>query len=62
VDEAVHTIFLDELRAISGAMLLEPGSKVIGDADVERPLSAAGEDVDVVGAVGAHDRRENANI
>lgn len=31
-------------------MLLDTGANVVGDADVERAVMAAGEDVDVVGA------------
>jgi len=48
MDEAVHTIFLDEFRAATAAMLLKPDPQIVGDADVERSVPAAGEDIDVI--------------
>jgi hypothetical protein len=48
MNEAMHTVFLDEFRTMTAAMLLKPCPQVIGDADVERSVSAAGEDVDVI--------------
>jgi hypothetical protein len=48
MDEAVHTIFLDEFRAATAAVLLKPCPQVVGDADVERSVAAAGEDVDII--------------
>ena len=62
MDEAVHTIFLDEFRAANAAVLLKPCSQVVGDADVERSVAAVGEDVDVVIAGSAMDRRDLARI
>jgi hypothetical protein len=52
--EAEHAVLLDELRTTAGAVLLQPNPEVIGDADVKRAVSAAGENVDVVGAGFAH--------
>ena len=54
MNEAMHTVFLDEFRTMTAAMLLKPCPQVIGDADVERSMSAAGEDVDVIYAYCAH--------
>jgi len=54
MNEAMHTVFLDEFRTMTAAMLLKPCPQVIGDADVERSVSAAGEDVDVTCACSAH--------
>jgi hypothetical protein len=48
MDETKHAVLLDEFRAATGAMLLQPSLEIIGDANVERAVSAAGEDVDVV--------------
>jgi hypothetical protein len=39
---------------VTGAMQLEASSKVVGDADVERPVVSAGEDVNGVSAFFAH--------
>jgi hypothetical protein len=50
MDEAMNAVLLDEFRAATGAMLLKSSSQIIGDADVERAVSAAGENVDVIGA------------
>jgi hypothetical protein len=55
MDEAVHTIFLDEFRAATAAVPLKPCPQVIGDADLERSVAAAGEDIDVVIAGSGHD-------
>jgi len=48
VNEQVHAMFLDESTASAAAMLLKPGSKITGDADVERPVRRAGEDIDPI--------------
>src|SRR5260370_38277254 len=48
IDEAVHCVFLDEFRAATATMLLQPCP------DIQRPVPSAGEDVDVVGARGIH--------
>src|SRR4051812_32257334 len=58
MDEAKHTVLLDELRAATGAVLLESYPQVIGDANVERAVSATGENVDVIGAGLRHGRQE----
>jgi len=50
MDEAMYAVLLDELRAAAGAMLFKSNSQIIGDADVERAVSATGKNVDVVGA------------
>jgi hypothetical protein len=55
MDEAVHILFLDEFRAATAAVPLKPCPQVIGDADLERSVAAAGEDVDVVIAGSGHD-------
>jgi hypothetical protein len=54
MDEAKHAVLLDEFRAATGAMLLKSSSQILGDADVQRSVSAACEDVDVVGACLRH--------
>src|SRR5260370_41908903 len=54
VDEAMHTVFLHEFRAMTASMLLKPLPKVVGDPDVKRSVSAAGEHVDVIFACCAH--------
>jgi hypothetical protein len=33
VDEAMHTVFLHEFRAVTASMLLKPFPKVVGDPD-----------------------------
>jgi len=38
VDEAMHTVFLHEFRAMTASMLLKPFSKVVGDPDVKRSV------------------------
>jgi hypothetical protein len=55
MDEAVHTIFLDEFRAVTAPVLFKPCPQIVGDADVQRSVPAAGEDVNVVRACSAHD-------
>jgi len=35
VDEAMHTVFLHEFRAMTASMLLKPFPKVVGDPDVK---------------------------
>jgi len=56
----MHAVLLDEFRTTTAAMLLKPCPKVIGDADVERSVSAAGEDVDLIFACCAHGRDDLA--
>src|ERR1700694_2225876 len=57
VDQAMHTVFLDEFRTTTPLpMLLKPCSQVIGDTDVERSVAAACENVDVICAYSAHGR------
>jgi hypothetical protein len=51
----MYTVFLDEFRAMTASMLFKPLPKVIGDADVKRTVSAAGENVNVICACSAHD-------
>jgi hypothetical protein len=46
MNQQVHAIFFDEFGTSAAAVLLEPSSKVTGDADVERPVWLAGENVD----------------
>ena len=46
----MNVVVLDEFRAATGAMLLKSSTQIICDADVKRSVSAAGENVDVVGA------------
>src|ERR1700732_3031501 len=48
VDEAMHTVFLHEFRAMTASMLLKPFPKIVGDPDVKRSVSAASENVDVI--------------
>jgi hypothetical protein len=48
VDEAMHTVFFHEFRAMTASMLLKPLPKVVGDPDIKRSVSAAGENVDVI--------------
>jgi hypothetical protein len=50
MDEVMHTVFLDKFRAMTVAMLIKLGPQIIGDANVERSVSAASENVDAVGA------------
>jgi hypothetical protein len=35
-------------------MLFEPDPNVVGDAEIQRSMTAAGEDIDVVGAYTGH--------
>jgi hypothetical protein len=58
VHEAEDAIFPHERRALPGAMLLEARANVVGDANVERPVMAAGEDVDVI-AASVHERLQS---
>jgi hypothetical protein len=48
MNKQVHAILLDEFGTSAAAMLFEPSSKVAGDADVERPVWLAGENVDLI--------------
>jgi hypothetical protein len=48
MDEVMRAVSCDEFRDVTAAMLTKPGPQVIGDANVKRPVSAAGEDVDVI--------------
>ena len=45
VHEAENSMLLHELRASPSAMLLDASANIVGNADVERPVMAAGEDV-----------------
>jgi hypothetical protein len=47
MDETKYGVLLDEFRATTAAMQFKPCPQIIGDADVERSVPAAGEDVDV---------------
>ena len=46
VDEAIHAIRLYELGTSPAAMLIEPRADIVGDADVEGAVVAAGQDVE----------------
>jgi hypothetical protein len=50
MNEAKHAVLFDEFRATTGAVLLQSSSQIIGDADVQRAVLAACQNVDVVGA------------
>jgi hypothetical protein len=54
MDEAMHTILLDEFGTSAAAMLLKPNPEIVGDANVERSMPAARENVNVVYASYAH--------
>jgi hypothetical protein len=65
VNETMYTVFLDEFRAMIASMLLKPLPQVMGDADVKRTVSAAGENVDAICACSAHGLarlRKNSDI
>ena len=47
--KAKHAVLFDEFRATTGAVLLKSNSQVVGDADVQRSVSAVCENVDVTG-------------
>src|SRR4051812_14513949 len=48
-NEPVHTVLLRETGNFPGAMFGDAALKAVGDADVERAMLAAGENVDPVG-------------
>jgi hypothetical protein len=50
MDEAVHTIFLDEFRAAAAAMALKPNPEIVGNANVKRSVPAARENINIVPA------------
>ena len=52
----MHAIFLDEGRALAAAMLFKPYPQIVGDADVERSVPAAGEEIDIVVFIVGHGR------
>jgi hypothetical protein len=61
----MYTVFLDEFRAMIASMLLKPLPQVMGDADVKRTVSAAGENVNAICACSAHGLarlRKNSDI
>ena len=48
--EAKHLVLAYEMGAVTGTMLFKPRPHIGGDADVQRSVPAAGENVDVVSA------------
>src|SRR5579862_5750001 len=54
VDEPRDAVLFDELRAASGAMQCEPIAEIIADADIDRSVATACENVDVIGSGGIH--------
>ena len=56
--EAKHFVLFYEMGAVTGTMLFKPRPHIAGDADVQRSIPAAGENLDVVSAGAAH---ESAN-
>ena len=54
VNKSMHFVLLDEFRGSSSAMQFQPSRQIIRDADVKRPMQAAGEDVDVISTRFAH--------
>src|SRR3546814_20235153 len=49
MDQARDAVFHDEARADTLPVFPNPAGDVVGDADVERPVLAAGKDVNVIG-------------
>jgi len=54
VNEPSDAVLLDEFGALARAVQLHPCAKLVGDADVERPMLPACKDVDEVGGGGVH--------
>jgi hypothetical protein len=52
--QAKHLVLPYKLGATAGTVLLEPRPHIVGDADIQRSIPAAGEDVDVITARVAH--------
>ena len=46
--ETMNSMLLDELRAVAGAMQVQPLLDAVGHADVQRAMFAASENVDVI--------------
>ena len=53
-DEAVQSVAAAEVRSVAGAMLVDAGGEMRGDADVERAVVAVAHDVDPAAAVVCH--------
>jgi hypothetical protein len=54
MDEAIHTILFDEFRTSAAAMLPKPDPEIVRDANVERSVPTARENVNVICACCAH--------